>query len=62
MEISLHRSGVDVGMEDLSKPRVDVSDLGALEKEEEFTTPTENCDEYEKHQHATTKEIIGNYV
>jgi hypothetical protein len=45
-------------MGDITKPRVDVSDLGTLENEEEFA----NGDEYEKHQNATTKEVVGNYV
>lgn len=45
-------------MEVVSKPTADVSDLGALEKE----MPQENGDEYEKHQNATTKEVVGNYV
>ena len=49
-------------MAELIKPTVDASDLGALEKqlphEETFAT----FDEYEKHQKAIEKEIIGNYV
>lgn len=47
-------------MEGLSKPRVDVSDLGALEKEESPAADNDN-DEYEKHQN-TPKEVVGNFV
>lgn len=45
-------------MGDISKPTADISDLGALEKE----VPQVTGDEYEKHQNATTKEVIGTYV
>lgn len=45
-------------MGDISKPTADISDLGALEKE----VPQVTGDEYEKHQNATAKEVIGTYV
>ncbi len=43
------------------KASVDVSDLGALEKqlpEETFAT----FDDYEKHHKAVEKEVVGSYV
>jgi hypothetical protein len=46
-------------MEDFSKPSADVSDLEALEKE---VPPQDTGDEYERHQNATSKESVGNYV
>jgi hypothetical protein len=50
-------------MADLMKASVDASDLGALEKQLPHEKDTfANFDEYEKHQKATEKEIIGNYV
>ena len=45
-------------MEDINKPTADVSDLGALEKEE----PKDNVDEYERHSSTPTKEVVGIYV
>jgi hypothetical protein len=46
-------------MEDISKSSADVSDLAALEKE---LPPQDIGDEYERHQNATTKEIVGKFV